>query len=1641
MRILPLLLVALLTSSFSLNATMVALKDWKDSVYDQIKTEARKGLKDLFKREVYIGRVGGIIAGQIILKEVVVPEIGRAKKIYINFNPVKFMYKKDIIPAISKVTIEDGEFRVERNKKDQWNVLTLLPPEEPGAPPPPPFRAKLVFKNSKVDYVDQLGFRTLPQKFTEKIVEINGEISFRRKDKISLNLSGKIYKPLSPTQAKVFGFYNLKTGNYAINANAQRIDLEKWGNYIIPFEPAEFKGGEADLVLKISPPKIKEWPVSLTGNFSFYNASGQYAGYKIERTFGNLAIADDRLAFQDLSLQINTIPVKINGRFFDFVKQNLDLKVALEETNLKKLVSLFPQTKDLDLRGLGGAEFILQGTVTAPKVKGIVAVKKGKFYNQNFAGKSSLTFAQNLLKIDVTDLRVYKGKLTGAIEIDFSPKLPEISLSATLSSLDLTQLSQNVTGIVGKASGKLNLSGPTTNVKGNLSANLTNALFFGQALDNISSTFLIKDGDIYIESFEASSKTASIHTFGKIGHDLIFDFHGQAQGIRLSGEGILGKMETMVNFFRGDISGKWDEKFLAEPLKNLTASGEVNLSQGKVGEQQFDFAQGRLSLREGLICIQDLTFRKDKSILYASGQTGIGFPTQLNFAGEKINLEDLKILNYLLPEEAKNPSGYTDIKVEITGEISREVQITSFDPLLDLNAKGEISLINVRIADVPITSGTLNFGWQNRDLNLQQCTFKTPNSDLSFDLFYGKEGKAKGKFLGIVDFSEFKKFTSKYGKLAGKLGLNLILQGEVRHPVVAASFWLRDFRFNNIDFDKIEGSVHFSENKLTLSKPILFAHGLNRYEISGVANLEGLRKNQPEESYLDLHLKIIEADLSGVVSLFEKIRSEFSRRFYIAPPGEKSRINLASLVMPTIRQFVRQGDIIFYAQDGEKDYFLKTWGNIVQELEKAVAVALEENLGGELLGTLSLKGKFKNLSGTFIGQVKNGFFRNFTFENLRAKASLKDKKIKIEKLLLEKDKGTLSASGDLSLEGDLFLHVIANNMPLDILKIGFDKDFKGTFNMNASVDGPIQNLRVVAAVGCKNITLAGIYFDKATLSLTKKDSSIYIHELSLRKGNRLSSVYGSFRTSPPNKVDLEITLRDDALGLINLFTDEVRWLKGASFATLKIMGTLENPKMEGKISIDHANLYVKAIDSAIENISGEAQIKNNILQIPSLTGTWKGERTKYWPNFLGVAGSVRLDKILSEDKMIDLNLVFSPTHLYIDLPHLYTGAISIKEMRLNGPLHFDFSKGPTLSGKAEVNNAVITLARKQARVGKIFPLNFELTVDLNKNVYAVMGDIWTTDLSSIFMNLEIKGEEIKVSGNLEYPSLLGKIFLKRGTVTILNREFSLLSTEAQKRYYPYESEKIKENVVIFTGEKGVEGVMPRVTITAKVEVEHLEEEAGELEKKKVIILSHLHGTIGAVEKERGLNIAFASFSEDKTKVPYEIKPAGYSEQDIKVMLLPNFIKSLAGITVAEEAADTSAVIADYVSSRFQTWVFRSIERELEQRFGLESLTLEYNIGKDIRQAMGVKEARDFEEEKPDWRVGFVKGFFDKFYVDIRYSQGIEEKAGGVKTSFNYQLTYKLSPILSIIYYREPTSLEELTTGYQKITLKAGLSFW
>ena len=1570
----------IITASFSF---AFSPQEWKDSLDQSIKADAEKNFSDLFKHKVTIRSAGGIIVGQIILEDVYFPEIGRAPRIILSFNPVKYLYKnRDIIPALTKITVENGEFDVIRDKKNRWNILSIFQEDKSGKAAPPPFSGKLIFKNCRIKYFDE------GQDIRAEAAATNGEVDLRNPERINFNLSAK-----APETVKARGFFYAATGKYELNVSAQKLPLEKWAHYL---PNLKVTAGTADLSLKLSPPKTKGWNIEVVGKASFANLAGRFQAFDFTKVMGDLIIDDEKLTAQNLKAEINQIPLTLNGRLRDFANPNLDISVST--TN---------------------------GTV----------------YEQKFSGKAHIVLTNKLLTAQVELSKLYKGKASGKLAVDLHKDQPQINLVAKFYALDLAAVAQNASGIEGQADGTLELFGPLNNIEGKASAILSDALVLGQPMQNLTAAFSVKDGDLHFENICALSPTASFDAKCDITRDANINLEARATGLRLSGQGLFGPMEATLNQFIGNIRFKLDHKFLAAPLRNMSASGSASLSNGQIGEQTFTKAQGKIQIGEGRIQIGDAFISSGTSTLYVSGETGVGFPTRLKISGSGLKLEDLKLLNHVLPPEAKDPAGLTTLEVEVTGFLSRETQITSFDPLLDLTAKGNLSMATVSLAQVPITKTALNFSWHERSLSIPEFEVKLPDSALTARVDHKNDGTIRAALKGAANLSHFQHLFKRYGSLNGRAGINLILSGDVDNPILSSSFWISPLKIDEIHFDSISGSLNYSDNKLTLLTPMLFKDGKESYTLSGSAAIDG---------DLDLYFKIPQADLNSTYHIFEKLRKRTGRwlrpksvsagadRVSLGPEGFSLNIDGSSPEDENIFQL--------YSANGKKDYPLKAWNAIRGEFEKKLAGAPAENIEGQLTADLRLQGETTNPYGKLNLKVTKGKFRSFGFDEFSVSADVEDQGVNFQKMVLTKGSGNLSAQGSYSFDGSLSMQLTANDMPLDLLQVFLTKkEFKGSFNLNADISGSLENPKIVLAAAGSNLGLAGIDFDKASLSFSKEDNTYNLQECTLVKGKQTSYLHGSVNSDPPGQVEGAVNLKGNAIGLLNLFTDEIRWLDGNASVIAKIQGTLENPLIEGKAFLAKGKVYARALDSTLEDLKGEAMLDNNSLQIKALTGIWVGEKTRGWFNPLGLAGTVDLSKILSENGMVDVNLAFSPTRLHIAFPNLYVGNLTVKELFLQGPLHFDLSRGPRLQGKAEIDNAVITVAQAPAPPGKAFPLEFNLEADLKKNVYAAMGNVNTLNLSNIFMNLEIAGEGFKVQGDLANPSLLGRIDIKRGTVNIFNRGFNVLTSENQKKYFPSDSEKVKENTASFSGESGPAGVLPNLNLTSVVNVENQEKDAdGNPIKKNVIILARLQGVLGAAEEIRGLKIALSGFSEDKTKSPPEMLPAAYSEQDLKVMLLPDFIKSMAGIGKPGETAqvDTNVVVADYVSSRVQTVLFRSLEREAEQRLGLESLTLEYNLGPKVKEAMGIKDIQGIDAQKPAWSVGFVKGFFDRLYLDVRYAEGVQQtSATGANIAFNYQLTYKITPIWSILYYREPASLNELTTGYQKVTLKAGFYLW
>ncbi|MCU0640846.1 MAG: translocation/assembly module TamB domain-containing protein [Candidatus Margulisbacteria bacterium] len=1569
-----------------------SVKEWSASLYSSVRQEAEKSFSALLGKPVTIERAGGVLVGQIDLYGVTFPGLGRAEKVILTYNPLEYALNKgDMVKALTKITVDQATVRIERDRRGRWNVLSLLAPDSKQESGPPPFRGWLVLQACRVDYSDEIGFRPNAPRFAVRAEDVNGRVNLRRLDKITFSLTGAL-----PEKVIASGSFDQPSGRFDLQVTAEKLPADPWVNYTVPLPDLVARHGQVDVLLQLAPAKTPGWPVALTGKFTLHDAAAGYQQVSASGINGELFLVDDSLSFRNVRGRVNDLQVTVNGRLFDFAALKLDSQVI---------------------------------------------VHQGKIYDQAVRGTFAANLRKNLLQLTTSDLGLYGGRATVRAALDLAGAQPRLELDGKFSGLNLALLARSAPGVEGTATGTLDLRGPLNALRGQVNAKLNKGLVLGQPMDSLDATFRLKDNNFLLDQCGARGGNALFIANGELTRDFRFKLNAEAAGLRLAGRGPAGRMGATLNSFRGSLGGRLDQFFLATPLKHLTADGQVELVGGFVGEQTFDRAAGKLSIGGGRISISDAAISNGSSAVAVDGVTGIGCPTDLKIAGPLVDLEELKILNLFLPEELRDPIGLVSFEAALTGALSAETELTALDPLLDLNLVSRVTLRDGRIAEVPIDYAEASFSWQARALTVADTCLYLPDSSLELNLTLSRNGQIRGLLTGVTDLALLQRLTTNYGRLSGLAGFSLLLTGEAAAPAGSAAFWLQEFSLNDLHLDRVEGSVAWHNDRLIVLRPISLTLGADRYSFTGDFSAAGLT----------VDFRVVQADLGSAFNLYQKGQAEFFRRF--SPPAQHGRavIDLAGFQLPQLSAFADNGTFRLY-QGEQPKYFLQRFAQVRKDFERQLAKSPAETLGGTLTGEVKLAGVLPHLTGEVRAAVDRGELRAYRFDDLQFVGRLQPGKFKIDRAVLHKNGGELTIRGDYDLADTLFLHLIANNLPVDLLELIFPgKKYRGNFNMNAGIDGPISAPRFTLAAAGRGISLAGADFDEVTISATKRGPYFYLHELSLLQEGRLSKAYGSVALTTPGKIALEADLQGNALGLLNLFTDQVEWRQGDSTVKLKMTGSLLDPQISGRATVTQGRLFVRALDSELHDLQGSASIESNLLSIHSLTGIWQGKRTREVANPLGLAGTIDLSRALNETGELDLDLRFSPTRVYAAFPNLYVGALGIERLSLTGPLRFDLSQGPQLTGKLAVADAVITLTQDGSG-GRPFPLDLDLTVDLNKNVYAAMGDVTTLNLSNILMNLEIAGTGLKISGSLAQPVMLGQIDVKRGTVNIFNREFNLLNLEQQKRYYPYDADKVQANRALFKGRESVAGIMPELNIAASVIVDNTTRDAeGKSVNKPINIVAKLTGTIGAREESQALKIGLAAFNEDKTKSPPEMVPVNYNEQDLKVMLLPDFIKSLAGIgrpeQVNQEKSDTNAIVADYLSSRVQSLLFRGLEREVESKLGLESLTLEYNFGPRFREAMGIRDIKGFESEKPAWSVGFVKGFFDRLYVDVRYSQAMEQTSSSASegsaaaTSFNYQLTYKLTPIWSIIYYREPLSMQQVSTGYSKLTLKAGFSFW
>lgn len=269
---------------------------------------------------------------------------------------------------------------------------------------------------------------------------------------------------------------------------------------------------------------------------------------------------------------------------------------------------------------------------------------------------------------------------------------------------------------------------------------------------------------------------------------------------------------------------------------------------------------------------------------------------------------------------------------------------------------------------------------------------------------------------------------------------------------------------------------------------------------------------------------------------------------------------------------------------------------------------------------------------------------------------------------------------------------------------------------------------------------------------------------------------------------LDVSVKDEGLSLINLFTDQVQWQQGKGIFQAQLRGTWEEPIVNGVLSVDDAVIKTPAFEEPVTNLSARVRFDRDRLRVDGVQGLFSQGQ-------IVMAGVLPIQTPLaSDDPDAATPLTASLRRLQVNAGNIYRGTV-------DGTLVItDTLLSPDLGGSVQLSQGRLDLGAINGLGngnGFATPANspFEpLTFD---NLEINISDSLRVTRSPV-LNLTATGSLV-LNGGLDSLQPDGKIRLTGGQLNLFTTLFLL-----QRR---------ADNYVLFTPANGLDPEL-NLTLTA-----------------------------------------------------------------------------------------------------------------------------------------------------------------------------------------------------------------------------------
>jgi translocation and assembly module TamB len=635
------------------------------------------------------------------------------------------------------------------------------------------------------------------------------------------------------------------------------------------------------------------------------------------------------------------------------------------------------------------------------------------------------------------------------------------------------------------------------------------------------------------------------------------------------------------------------------------------------------------------------------------------------------------------------------------------------------------------------------------------------------------------------------------GDISGDLAVNLntyAVQGELA---------IANPRIGRIAADLFQGTIRFADGVVTLTDGVI-QQGESQITLGGTIPIAG---TQPVDFRITLDQVRVQ-NILQTLSLFEF--GDFATGLQspdLAGAADVQTIPINVSELSLLNQLRRLSEIetLLAQQQAEED------------AEPLPALA---ELQGTISGTIAFTGALETgLDVAFDLQGQDWIWGDYAINQVIAEGSFQDGILTALPVRVEVDEGFVAFTGQVGAE-QLSGQVQASDLPVELLEPVLTQlpvDVDGQLDAIATLTGSLDRPNVLGEIILESGRVNDQPVERAQAIFGYENARFNFTSDILVAGTEPIDIVGSIPIALPfaevqpvsDQISIRADVEDEGLAIVNLFTNRVTWVDGQGQLELAVEGTLNQPIVDGLLTVQNATLESQALADPLTDVTGIVRLNDNQLVVDQLLANYNDDRVT-------AAGILPLFASQSE---VANPLTVAFNDLTLDLNGFYEGDVSGNVILTGAALE------PTIGGTIRLTDGEVIIGAgtaaedeetegvEVAEIGEIEEASRPLAIPDTAAATAMLPD-GTPAVSSPFpvafndlqivlaedvrvtrepiLSFEVAGD-LTLNGTLNNLQPQGAVELTSGQINLFATQFVLTQGE--------------EQIVRFTPETGLDPLL------------------------------------------------------------------------------------------------------------------------------------------------------------------------------------------------------------------------------------------